>query len=227
MKAQSAWFMVGWLGVVGLVLPAYAQNVRTSTEAATEASSRPNAQAVDVGDHRVLIENLQGELDRFAGRIAVVSDKVALLRETALGGDIGETRAIIVHKNELGDGFVLERVRYLLDGGVLLDELDENGSFASVAERILFDGRLDAGDHKLEVEVVCRGGGFGLFSYVEAYRFRVKSKYVFRVREGRVNRLELVVFQRPDITLQAPERLTVKYNYQVLEQGSEAGEKAP
>lgn len=183
--------------------------------------------SVDVGDHQVLIESLQSRLDVLAGRLEVVDDQVALLRETALGGDIAETRAVITHKNDLGRSFVLEQARYLLDGGVLLEKTDEGGNLSSLESLVLFDGRIGAGEHVLEVEVVCRGGGFGVFSYVESYRFRVTSKYVFKVREGRLNRLDVVVFQRPDITLEAPKRLTVRYDYAVTNPLRDAGETSP
>ncbi|MEO1232997.1 MAG: hypothetical protein AAFZ18_29305 [Myxococcota bacterium] len=167
----------------------------------------------DIGDHQVLIESIQGRLDLLAGRLEVVRDQVGLLRETALGADVTETRAVISHLNELGSSFVLERAKYTLDGGILLDRVDENGSLSDVENLVLFDGRIEAGEHVLEVEVVCRGGGFGVFSYVENYRFRVTSRYVLKVREGRTNALEIVVFQRPDITVEPAKRLSVRYDF--------------
>lgn len=178
------------------------------------ASTSSRAPALpDIGDHQVLIESIQSRLDLLAGRLEVVRDQVGLLRETALGQDVAETRAVISHLNELGSSFVLERARYTLDGGILLDRVDENGSLSDLENLVLFDGRIEAGDHVLEVEVVCRGGGFGLFSYVESYRFRVTSRYVLKVREGRTNALEIVVFQRPDITLEPAKRLSIRYDF--------------
>lgn len=196
------------LGAAGLVLAAASPSgAETLTSTASSAAAT---------DHRVLIESLQGRLDTILGRLDRVADKVSVLRETALGGDVAQTRAFIVHKNELGSAFVLERARYLLDGGVLLDRTDSNGNLSSIDELVLYDGRIGPGDHLIDVELVCRGGGFGLFSYVESYRFRVTSKYVFQVREGRTNRLEVTAFQKPDITLEAAQRLTVRYDAEVL-----------
>lgn len=171
-----------------------------------------------MGDHRMLIEDLQSRLDGLAGRLELASDQVDLLRETALGGDIAETRATITHQNMLGGSFDLEQARYLFDGGVLLQKVDSNGSLAGIKSLVLFDGGITPGEHVIEVEMICRGGGFGLFSYVESYRFRVSSRYVFKVREGRHNSLDIVLFQKPDITLEAAKRLSVRYEYEIREQ---------
>jgi hypothetical protein len=197
--------------------------VGTVTGAALLGSARAqglvataSASAGAVGDHEVLVESLQSRLDVLAGRVGRLEDRVGLLRETALGGRIAETRAVIVHKNELGSAFELERARYVLDGGILLEKADANGNLAGAEALVLFDGRIEPGEHLLEVELVCRGGSFGVFSYIQSYRFRVTSRYVMRVREGRTNRLEVVAYQRPDITLEAPERLSVRYDYEVL-----------
>ncbi|MBX2811475.1 MAG: hypothetical protein KTR25_06690 [Myxococcales bacterium] len=167
----------------------------------------------EAADHPVVVERLHHALDSLATRIDLVSDKVSLLRDTALGGGIGKTRVTIRHKNELGNDFLLEKIRYLLDGGPLFQEFDQQGRFSSVRSRVVFDGQLDPGAHELKVEVNCRSGGFGVFSYMKAYRYKVSSKYVFRVREGRTNRLDIVVFQKSDITLSANERLSVRYDF--------------
>lgn len=214
---RAAWTLVAFSGSLALV--AGASSARGQGLVPTSSTS-----AGAVGDHRVLIESLQGRLDVLASRLGVVEDQVGLLRETALGGEVAETRAILVHKNELGGSFVIERAKYVLDGAVLIDKVDANGSLASVKEMVLFDGQIGAGDHLLEVEILCRGGSFGLFSYVESYRFRVTSRYLLRVREGRTNRLDVIAYQRPDITLDTAKRLTIRYDRRVT---GASGDEAP
>ena len=192
--------------------------VDTSSFASAQAlvtTSSLTAALPSGGDHQVRIEALQSQLDSLTGRLDVVADQVALLSETALGGTITETGARIVHKNALRSSFVLERARYILDGGILLDRTDDNGSLADADEIVLFDGGIEPGDHVLEVEIVCRGGGFGLFSYVESYRFRVSSRYTLRVREGRIHNLNVEVYQIRNITVAPAKRLSVRYDLQV------------
>lgn len=183
--------------------------------------------SVSLGSYDELIENLHGRLDRITEKIALADDKVSLLREVALGAKFGETRVMISHRNELGDGYFLEEARYLLDGGVLLQEADVNGSLSSVESRVLFDGKLAPGSHEIEVDIICRSGGFGLFSYLKAYRFRVSSKYVLRVREGRINRLDIIAYDKNDITVQAGERLSVRYNFETFDELKKSTENTP
>lgn len=201
-------FALGVALMAAAPVPGWAQSAATSTPSAGRVAR--------IGDHEVLIESFQQRLDGLSSRLAVVADKVDLLQETALGSDISETRAVIVHKNDLGNQFTLEQARYVLDGGILMDRVDPSGGLADIDELVLFDGKIRSGDHLLEVEVVCRGGGFGVFSYVEAYRFRLKSRYVLTIREGRVNRLEVVVSQSPDITVEPAKRLRLDYDFEIV-----------
>ena len=168
------------------------------------------------GNHEETVEQLQGQLDKIAVRLDYVRDTVSLLQDTALGGEIGETRVVISHKNELGDGYLLESAQYLLNEGILLQESDKNGRLSSVQSRVLFEGQMDPGTYHITVDIACRSGGFGVFSYVTAYRYNVASKYTLRVHEGRVNKLDIVVYQNSDITLQAGERLSVRLRFRFL-----------
>lgn len=185
----------------------------------TASAARPMA----FGDHEVLIESIQARLDRLAQRLELAEDQVDLLQETALGSDISETRAILVHRNDLGSQFTLESVRYVLDGGVLVDRVDPGGALGDIEELVLFDGKIRSGEHLLEVEVVCRGGGFGVFSYVEAYRFKLRSRYTLKVREGRINRLEVSVSQSPDITVEPSQRLRLDYDFEIVKRARDGG----
>ncbi len=167
-------------------------------------------------DHETVIARLDARLDEVSSRLERVADQVGVLRDTALGAGVEATRAVLVHKNQLGRAFALERIRYVLDGGVLLEKVDEGGNLSGLEDLVLFDGRIEPGEHVLEVEGVCRGGGFGVFSYVEAYRFRLTSRYILNVREGRSTRLEIVLYQRPDLTLEAAKRLDLRYDVQTV-----------
>lgn len=212
-----------WVLLVALVLGAPLGSGSALAQAAATATATGAWAPAPVADHELLIADLRARLAGLSTRVGLVTDQVDLLQETALGADVSETRAIIVHRNEL-EGFTLERARYLLDGGLLMDKADTNGALASIEELVLFDGKIPAGEHVLEVEVVCRGGGFGVFSYVEAYRFRLRSRYVLQVREGRINRLDVALYRKPDITLEPAERLGVDYRFEVVESAPAAGE---
>ncbi len=187
-----------------LCSPAWAQEAGTSSTAA-----KPK-------DHQQLLDDLHLRLDKLAFRTDPITDRVALLRDTALGATIARTKAKIVHKNELGGDFYLERAVYTLDGAAIFNKQDASGSLNDLAEIELFNGRISPGTHQLEVTYICRAGTMGVFSYASAYRFKIASKYAFKVRDGRLTQLEIVAFKKPDITLDITRRLSIRYDYQML-----------
>src|SRR3954466_3319745 len=54
--------------------------------------------------------------------------RLLLLQETVLGGDLSTgARAVLFHKNEMGNSFVLESVAYALDGAPIFTKVNEDG----------------------------------------------------------------------------------------------------
>lgn len=226
MRVERIAALAAVLGSIAQTAAPQTAVAQTATSSVTESGSVAESEAELIGDHGVLIDSLQSRLDVLAGRLATARNQVALLRDIALGGTVSETRSVILYLNELGDAFQIERASFVLDGAALLDKEDANGSLSDLESLILYDGKMNPGQHVLEVELVCKAGGFGVFSYVDAYRFKVTSRYVLETREGRTNRLAVVAHQNPDITLEAPKRLGIRYDFEVLE-GAPVGEEAP
>lgn len=177
-----------------------------SAQTATSSASDPLAE----------LQQLQARIDALEARIVDTSGQVDLLKETAMTGEIGRTYGDIVHRDELGSGYRLESIRYVMDGQVLLERSAEKGRRLREPEVMpLYRGAIAPGDHVIEVEAVVRSGTFGIFTYAEGYKFKVQSRYLLQVREGRLNRLSIVFFQKPDVTLAAEERLGVRYDLAV------------
>jgi len=163
-------------------------------------------------DHVQSLEHISGRLSALTERIGVTENRIALLRETALGGVITQTRALLVHQNEMGSGFLLERAEYTLDGATIFVRESPEGNLDALRRFEVFNGALVAGKHELKVSMVFRGRGFGVFTYLEGYKFKVDSRYTFNVLEGRLNQLNVVAFEKPDITTDATQRLSIRYD---------------
>lgn len=164
------------------------------------------------------LARLNAQIDALEARIVETSGEVDLLKETALTGRVGRTYADVVHRDELGSGYRLQSLRYVLDGRVLMERSSEDGKPLRAPKTLpLYRGAIEPGEHLLEVEAVVKSGTFGIFTYAEGYKFEVRSRYVLDVREGRLNKLSIVFHQKPDVTLSAEERLGVRYDLAVEE----------
>lgn len=166
-------------------------------------------------DHTVKLEEFQTRADQLQSQISDAMERVNLLRETVVVGSIVPTRAIIAHKNDLGSSFILEKVSYVLDGQPLLEKVSREGNLDEQKEFELLNGPLSPGEHEIQVTMNLAGSGFGLFTYLKGYKFKVESKYRFRVMEGRLTRLTTVAFARDDITLPPKDRPAVRYDIDV------------
>ena len=61
-----------------------------------------------------------------------------------------------------------------------------------------------------------RGHGFGVFSYLRGYRYRIRSSYRFKVSVGTGTTVRVIPFERGSAFTPLKQRLSVKYEKKVL-----------
>ncbi len=120
------------------------------------------------------VKTLEEQVVDLKEKIYRTKARLLLLQETVLGGDLTSgARAVLVHHNEMGGSFALESVAYALDGAPILTRSDKDGDLAKRHEFEIFNGRIVPGHHQIAVRLVYQGQGFGVFSYLEGYKFNV------------------------------------------------------
>jgi hypothetical protein len=138
------------------------------------------------------------------------------LQEMVIGGDITTgAKAVLVHRNEMGSSFYLESVAYALDGAPVYSKTDVDGDLEKREEFEVFNGRIVPGNHQLSVQLTYRGHGFGLFSYLEGYRFKVQSSYTFNAEPGKALTIRVVGFEKGGLTAELKDRPAVRYDVDV------------
>ena len=194
-------------GVVALLLAADA-----AAPAAAAAPAKPAAQTADE-QFQTRVKTLEEQVIDLKEKIFRTKARLLLLQETVLGGDITNgARAVIFHRNEMGSQFVLETVAYGLDGAPIFTKVDANGDLDKREEFEIFNGRIVPGNHQVSVQMVYRGHGYGLFSYLEGYKFKVQSSYTFNAEPGKVNTIKVVGFEKGGIATDLKDRPSVRYD---------------
>lgn len=162
------------------------------------------------------VRGLEERVTDLKEKIFQTKARLLLLQETVIGGDLSTgARAVIVHRNEMGGSFVLESVTYILDGAPIFTRVDETGDLDGQKEIEVFNGRLVPGTHQIGVRLVYRGSGYGVFSYLNDYRFRVQSSYTFNAEGGKVTRIDVVGYERGGFTAELQDRPGVRYEEEV------------
>lgn len=191
--------------VLSFSAPAFAQS----------ASSSVAVDRAALGDHQAILTSFHERIDDLESRIVVSEGSIGTLKDNALGGVIARTRAIIEHKNDMSSGFELERAVYTLDGGVIFSKENTDGSLDRQKAFELYNGALSPGKHLVEVDLLFKGRTSTVFTYLEGYKFKVRSKYVLDVTEGKSTRMLIVSYEREDITMETTDRIAVRYDVEV------------
>jgi len=162
------------------------------------------------------VKTLEEQVVDLKEKIYRTKARLLLLQETVLGGDLSSgARAVLVHKNDMGGSFALESVAYALDGAPILTRTDKNGDLANRPEFEIFNGRIVPGQHQIAVRLIYRGKGFGVFSYLEGYKFTVSSSYTFTSEPGKVTTVKVVGYEKGGITTELKDRPAVRYDVEV------------
>ncbi len=182
----------------------------TSTEVIAPGS--PEARTADEA-FNARVRTLDEQVVDLKEKVFRSKARLLLLQETVLGGDLSTgSRAVLYHRNEMGSSFVLESVAYALDGAPIFTRTDTDGDLSRQEELEIFNGRIVPGQHQIAVRLVYRGHGFGVFSYLEGYRFKVQSSYTFNAEPGKVTNVRVVGFEKGGLTTDLQDRPAVRYD---------------
>ena len=122
--------------------------------------------------------------------------RLTLLSETLVSANVGTTRAVIVHKNQMGPLFQPIRVSYQIDGREVFTKEDPAGVIGTGKEFVAWEGGLPAGEHTVGVTVVYRGNGAKVLSYYDKYNFTARAAHRLSAVEGQTTRLLVRCFEK-------------------------------
>lgn len=156
------------------------------------------------------LQTVEQEVDQLKERVFRSKATLQLLRELVSAGIASGSRVALYHVNRLGSAYRMESVQYLLDGKSVYSKVDPGGSLDTLREFQVHDQALPPGTHSVQVNMVLRGKGFGVFSYLRTYQFKVQSSYSFTVEEGRLSLIRVVTDAKGGLK-NFVERPTVQY----------------
>jgi len=162
------------------------------------------------------VRTLEERVSDLKEKIFRTKARLMNLQEMVIGGDITTgSKAVLLHRNEMGSSFYLESAAYALDGAPIYTKVDVDGDLEKREEFEIFNGRIVPGNHQISVQLVYRGHGYGLFSYLEGYKFKVQSSYTFNAEPGKVNTIKVVGFEKGGLTAELKDRPAVRYDVDV------------
>ena len=183
------------------------------TEEVLDETETADDAAAEYGRRLLTVEE---EVNTLKERVFRSKATLQLLKEIVIQGSSTGSRAVLWHVNELGPTYTVESVSYYLDGQSVYAKADPNGSLDAVKELKIWDGAIPPGNHNLTVNLVLRGNGFGVFSYVEGYTFKVQSSYAFVAEDGNTSNVRVVLDERKGVARSFVERPNVEYELKAV-----------
>jgi hypothetical protein len=194
-----------------------------ATAGANRSANSDATIAVDGATYMVRLRDLEQRVDELKEQIRRSHTRLSLLSDSILAGGVGGARAEITFINDMSNVFQLTRALFLLDGAVQNNKQDDTGALAEQKEIPVFSGSIPPGDHTLQVLVQLRGHGFGVFSYLQGYRFEIRSSHSFTVTEGKTVELRAIAYEKGGVTVPLEQRPAMRYFERV--RASVQGEK--
>ena len=146
-----------------------------ATAPAATAASGAAAAPIDGSTYVVRLRDLEQHIDELKEQIRRSHTRLSLLSDTILSGGAGGARAEINFVNDLSSAFRLTGALFVLDGAVQYNKQDESddSALASQKQIPIFIGSIPPGDHTVQIVLQLRGNGYGVFSYLKGYKFKV------------------------------------------------------
>ncbi len=183
------------------------------------ALASPSAGGAVAGDSDALAADYNRTLRTMETKVNTLKEKVfrskarlLLLRETVLHGVVSGAKAVLYHVNELGPSYSIESVTYFLDGSKIYSRADATGDLSKKGEIKIFEGNVPPGNHQVTVNLVLRGNGFGVFSYLNSYKFKVQHSYNFIAEEGKVSQLKIIAYEKNGLMRDFKDRPNIRYD---------------
>ncbi|HEX3776131.1 MAG TPA: hypothetical protein VHV51_16785 [Polyangiaceae bacterium] len=197
-----------------------AASASATTTAAAPATAAPSAGAssapaapMDGSTYVVRLRDLEQHIDELKEQIRRSHTRLSLLSDTILSGGAGGARAEINFKNDLSSAFRLTGALFVLDGAVQYNKQDESDDSALSQQKEIpvFSGSIPPGDHTVQIVLQLRGNGYGVFSYLKGYKFKVPSSHSFTITEGKTLRLDVIAWEKGDVTTNLEDRPAVRF----------------
>lgn len=179
------------------------------TQEAEEAEAAPPGSGAEAYDQK--ITTLERRVNDLKEKVFRSKTRLAILKESVLSSTIAGAEAQIVHRNEMGGGFRLEKVAYSLDGTPIRTLVDKDGDLDGREEIEILSGPIVPGNHTLTVSMVYRGNGYGIFTYLRGYVFNLRSSHTFRAEEGKLVRVKAVGYEKGGIATDLKDRPDIKF----------------
>ena len=178
--------------------------------APSASAPEPSAEELEAMPDNLRLRRLEQRVQELKERAWRTKARVSELEEAVLGAGVG-ANATIVHVDKMGSSYELVQLVYNLDGTQIFARKADSGALDEIEDIEVLSGPLSPGSHTVSVLAVYQGRGYGVFKYMNKYKFTVRSSHTFTANEGKATRIEAVAFERGNVTTPIQQRPAIDF----------------
>lgn len=188
--------------------PASTSTSAGTTEVLTEEELAARRKA---GERTKELLTVEQDVSNLKERVFRSKATLQLLRELVIEGATLGSRVSVWHVNKMSSAYTVESVQYFLDGKAIFSRTDTTGGLDNLDAVEIHAQTLPPGSHTLQVNMVLRGNGMGVFSYLRAYSFKLQSSYAFTVEDGQLTTVQVLINEKGGPFTNFVDRPDVRY----------------
>lgn len=191
----------------------------TAQEAAPAATTAAPAPSTSrSADYDLELHELEDRLNELKESVFASKARLRMLWHQLMQERIGGSRVVVVHINDLGGLFDIERITYALDGDqVHAGNAAEDETVADNGRVEVYDSPVLAGPHTIVVQAELVGNAHGLFSYMEGYSFSLVSSHSFTIEDGKTAEVDVRLFDHGGASRALEDRPDVSYEIEMFD----------
>jgi hypothetical protein len=184
-----------WVGFVSANASAQ-ESGEVSESPPVEEAAAEEEEVSETGDFGRELRTVEEQVNTLKERVFRSKATLQLLKELITEGATMGARLNLWHVNQMGGAYRIEAVQYFLNGKNVFSKADPSGTLHETKEMKVHEQALPPGKHNVQVQLVLRGQGYGIFSYLQDYQFRVQSSYGFAIEDGTRTNLRAVAVSK-------------------------------
>ena len=140
------------------------------------------------------------------------------------GFGVPSARGVGFFKDELGSTYKLVQLSLAMSGESLISCDDDERLLDASMPTLVYDGPIRSGAHQLVANAKLKGHGYGIFSYLKGYRFKMASSHRVEVEPETTVAITAIAYERGGITTPIEDRPQFRF---VIRDGADLPASTP
>jgi len=140
-------------------------------------------------------------IDRINNELKKESKDIAYLKNSLINNEISTSRLFVKLINKDKGFFNITDIKIKMNNKVILDKknLDKDSL-------IIFNDRAEPGIYKFDFDLTVQGAGYGIFTYMKSYKYRITQTLKVEVHDIRKTKLKLIIYKK-DVSGKDPKNM--------------------